>query len=315
MYLKNKMIYDDMRDAMFEELYINALKDKDVVLLLGDQGALSFKKFKENIPEQIINCGPSEQNLISIAAGLATCGKKVFIHGITPFVTLRCYEQISLDLGLVELPATIIGIGAGYSYSHEGPTHHSIQDVGIMKTIPGMTIYNAADTVSLAAFSRMTYNNPHLSYIKFDHKPLPLIYDKRRAHDFNDGMCRVKTTGQDTIIIATGNMVHKALKISEPLNLSVIDLYRIKPLNKELLKTLIKGFKNVIVLEEHLDESGIGSTIADFLADENIVMRFKRFGVQDYIHDYGDREFVSKQIGLDVETLTEKIEEFIDGVK
>ena len=86
------MIYNDMRDAIWEEVYLKALKDKNVILLLGDQGAGTFTKFRENIPEQIINAGPSEQNLISIAAGLAVCGKKVFIHGITPFITLRCFE-------------------------------------------------------------------------------------------------------------------------------------------------------------------------------------------------------------------------------
>ncbi len=306
------MIYDDMRDAMWEEVYKNALKDKDVIVLLGDQGAETFKKFRENIPEQLINTGPSEQNLINVAAGLAINGKKVYVHGITPFITLRCYEQISLSLGLRNLPVTIVGIGAGYSYSHEGPTHHSIQDVGIMKTIPNMTIYNASDTVSLAEFSKITYDKPHLAYIKFDHKPLPLIYDKAK-HDFNTGMyIFTEENGTDAVIIATGNMVHKALEIREKLKVSVIDLYRIKPINKELLLFWLKNFGNVIVLEEHLEYSGIGSTIADFICDNNIQVRFKRFGVKDYIHDYGDREFVDKQIGLDVDTLTNKIEEFIN---
>ncbi len=309
-------IYDDMRDAIFEELYKLALKDKNIVLLLGDQGAETFKKFRENIPEQIINCGPSEQNLISIASGLAASGKRVFVHGITPFITLRCFEQINLDLGLRKFPVTIIGIGAGFSYSHEGPTHHSIQDVGIMKTIPGITIYNAADTISLAAFSNIAYKSSGLNYIKFDHKPLPLIYDKAPTHNFNDGLSGINIDGTDAVIIGTGNMTHKALDIQKKLkkqniNVGVIDLYRITPLNKKLLKTYLKDFQNVIVLEEHLEYSGIGSTIADFIADENIKIKFKRFGVQDYIHDYGDRDFVAKQIGLDTDTLVSEISKFL----
>ncbi len=303
------MIYNDMRDAMWEELYNKALKDKDVILLLGDQGAGTFAKFKENIPKQIINCGPSEQNLINVAAGLAVCGKKVFIHGITPFVTLRCYEQISLSLGLRNLPVTIVGIGAGFSYSHEGPTHHSIQDVGLMKTIPNMVIYNASDTISLAAFSNIAYNNPGLYYIKFDHNPLPLIYDKE--HNFKQGLSHLKIDF-NSVIIATGNMTHKALEISKKIEVGVVDLYRISPLNKGFLSFLLRDIKNVIVLEEHLETGGIGSTIADFICDENIDVKFKRFGLTDYIHDYGSRDFVAKKVGLDTDTLVKKIKEFIE---
>jgi len=308
------MIYNDMRDAMFEELYKNALKDKDVILLLGDQNAGTFKKFRENIPEQLINIGPSEQNLIGVAAGLATCGKKVFVHGISPFVTLRCFEEISLDLGVKNLPVTIIGIGAGYSYCHEGPTHHSIQDIGILKTIPNMNIYNVADTICLAELSNIFYNRPHLSYVKFDHHPLPLIYNNMK-NNFNDGLSLIEGGGRDVIIIATGIMVHKALEISRRLNeiksVGVIDLYRIAPLNKKLLLKYLKNFKNVITLEEHLECGGIGSSIADFICNNNISIRFKRFGVKDYIQNYGKREMIDKLNGLDNDTIVKEILKWI----
>lgn len=307
------MIYEDMRDAVWEEIYKIALKDKDVIVLLGDQGAKSFEKYRRDIPEQIINCGPSEQNLISIASGMASCGKKVFIHGITPFITLRCFEQINLDLGLRNFPVTIVGIGAGFSYSHEGPTHHSIQDVGVLKTIPNMTIYNVADTICLASISNLVYTSPHLSYIKFDHQQLPLIYDKIE-HDFTKGLATIRE-GHDTMIIATGNMVHKALEIREKLkeniSIGVIDLYRIAPLNKELLLEYLKDIKNVITLEEHLETGGIGSTIADFICDNNLTIKFKRFGVKDYIQSYGKREMIAKEVGLDVDTLSSNIQEFL----
>ena len=296
-----KTIYTDMRDAMFEELYKNALKDKDVILLLGDQNAGTFKKFRENIPEQIINVGPSEQNLIGIAAGLAICGKKVFVHGISPFITLRCFEQISLDLGLRNLPVTIIGIGAGFSYSHEGPTHHSIQDFGIFKTIPNMSIYNVADTICLAELSNILYNSPQLSYIKFDHQSLPLIYDKIE-HDFTKGLAKLKE-GKDTMIIATGNMVHKALEITKDTDIGVIDLYRIAPLNKKLLLNYLEGIKNVITIEEHLECGGIGSSVADFICDNNLSIKFKRFGLKNYIQEYGKRDYIAKLNGLDIDTL------------
>ena len=297
-----------MRDAIFEELYKIALKDENVILLLGDQGAGSFQKFRDNIPDQIINLGPTEQNIIGVASGLALCGKKVFIHGITPFITLRCFEQINLDLGIPNLPVTIIGIGAGFSYSHEGPTHHSIQDVGIFKTIPNLTIYNASDTISLANFTKITYEKPRLTYIKFDHQQLPLVYDKIK-HNFNDGLARLKNG--TNLIITTGNMVYKALEISKQLDVGIIDLYRISPLNKKLLLKYLKGIKNVVVLEEHLECGGIGSTIADFICDNNLQIRFKRFGLKDYIQEYGKREDIAKLNGLDIDTLTKEIHKIL----
>ncbi len=128
--------YTDTRDAFFEELYLLAVADNNVILIHGDQGAETFKKFRQIIPGQIINGGIAEQNLIGVAAGLALGGKKVFVHAIAPFITLRCYEQIKNDLGLMGLPVTLVGIGAGYSYGDAGPTHHAVQDLSILRAIP-----------------------------------------------------------------------------------------------------------------------------------------------------------------------------------
>src|SRR5687767_11856912 len=118
-----KQQYTDMRDAFFEELFQIALKDRDVVVLMADQGAMTFKKFEEKIPNQLINVGIAEQNMISVAAGLALSGKKVFVHAIANFTTIRCYEQIKVDLSIMNLPVTIAGIGGGFAYGSDGPTH------------------------------------------------------------------------------------------------------------------------------------------------------------------------------------------------
>ena len=132
----------DMRDAFFKSLYTIAKNDKSVMLLSNDFGAPSLDIFRKELASQYLNCGISEQNMISVAAGLALSEKKVYIYGILPFVTLRCLEQIKIDLCKMKLPVVIVGVGAGYAYESAGPTHHGIDDIGIMRMLEHLTILN-----------------------------------------------------------------------------------------------------------------------------------------------------------------------------
>ncbi|OGN33303.1 MAG: hypothetical protein A3F98_00300, partial [Candidatus Yanofskybacteria bacterium RIFCSPLOWO2_12_FULL_41_8] len=220
--------YADMRDAFFEELYTLALADSSVVLIHGDQKAHTFEKFKQAIPSQIINGGIAEQNLIGVAAGLTLGGKKVFVHAIASFLTLRCYEQIKVDLGLMGLPVTLVGVGAGYSYGDAGPTHHAVQDLSILRAISGMTILNASDTVSLSRFPEIAHRNTNGPlYIRFDKDNPPPIYTGEE--NFYAGLAKIRN-GKDVIIISTGLMVHRALAVADILNsrgidIGVVDVY------------------------------------------------------------------------------------------
>ncbi len=306
----SKIIYTDMRDAIFEELYLIARKDRDVILLVGDQGAKSFEKFQKNIPSQFINMGPAEQNIISVAAGLALGGKKVFTHAIASFITSRCYEQIKIDIGLMNLPVTILGVGGGYSYESDGPTHHSNQDLAIMRAIPGLTILNASDPISLANFPALAYNSLNPVYIRFDKGNYPFIY--KASHNFKNGLHMIKP-GNDLIIVSTGIMTHRALEVAQILKehnikAGVIDLYRIKPINENLLLKFLQKTKNIITIEEHLMYGGIGTIISDFLCDHNLPLRFKRFGLVDnYCFDYGSRGYMHKKACLDVNAIVKQI--------
>lgn len=306
----SKIIYTDMRDAIFEELYLIAKKDRDVILLVGDQGAKSFEKFQKNISSQFINVGPAEQNIISVAAGLALGGKKVFTHAIASFITSRCYEQIKIDIGLMNLPVTILGVGGGYSYESDGPTHHSNQDLAIMRAIPGLTILNASDPISLANFPALAHSSPGPVYIRFDKGTYPLIY--KVNHDFKKGLHLIKP-GKDLTIISTGIMTHRALEITQILKkhnikVGVIDLYRIKPMNENLLLKFLQKTKNIITIEEHLMYGGIGTIISDFLCDHNLRVNFKRLGLGDnYCFYYGSRNYMHQKEGLDLESLSKNI--------
>lgn len=303
--------YLDMRDAFFEELFRIALNDKDVLLLMGDQGAATFKKFEEKIPNQLINIGIAEQNMISAAAGLALCGKKVFVHAIANFTTLRCYEQIKVDLSIMNLPVTIAGVGAGFTYGSDGPTHHANQDIAAMRAIPGIRILNASDCVNLSAFPHIAYQIPKLTYIRFDKGNYTTLYDKN--HNFLDGIGEI-IRGTDIVIISTGTMIHNAIKIANHYTskVGVIDIYQLKPLNEKKLYKLLSSYKKIVTLEEHLSYGGLATIVADLLADYSIKKDFLRIGLPDEnFFVYGDRDYMHNKIGISYSQIIRKIEKLL----
>lgn len=307
---KPHAIYTEMRDAFFEELFQIAKADKDVILLYADQGAFTFQKFYSEAPKQIINVGIAEQNMMSVAAGLALVGKKVFVHTISTFLTLRCYEQIKVDLSIMNLPVTIAGIGAGFTYVSDGPTHHSNQDIAAIRAIPGIRILNASDNVSLSIFPHIAYQIPKLTYIRFEKGNLPILYNKN--HNFQDGMGEI-IKGEDAVIISTGVMVHQAVRIANQFKskIGVIDIYQLKPLNEKKLFKLLSSYKRIIIMEEHLSYGGLATIIADFLADHSINKNFLRIGLPDEnCFIYGDRDYMHKQIGISSSQIVRKIKNF-----
>lgn len=310
--------YSDMRDAFFEELYQVAKKDSDVVVLMADQDARTFKKFREEMPSQLVNAGIAEQNMISVASGLARAGKKPFVHAISSFLIFRCYEQIRIDLGLMSAPVVLAGIGAGYAYTSDGPTHHSIQDIAVMRAIPGMTIYNAADTASLAMLPHLAYQNPGLTYIRFDKYVSSPVYDAA-THDFSQGLSRLRQ-GRDIYLVATGIMTHKSLEIAESLkrkglDVGVIDVYRLKPFNAELLFEFINPCTRVVVLEEHLAYGGLASIVSDAICDSGAKLKMKRFGLADAAYfDYGDRDYMQLKSGLSKESIIHGVAEWLKKI-
>ncbi|MBU0778354.1 1-deoxy-D-xylulose-5-phosphate synthase [Patescibacteria group bacterium] len=299
-----------MRDAFFDKLYEIAKINKQVILLTDDFGAPSLDKFRKDLSSQHINIGIAEQNMVSIAAGLALGGKIVYIYAIAPFVTLRCCEQIKVDLCCMNLHVTALGVGAGYSYSDAGPTHHATEDIAIMRALPGMTILNPSDNVMAAACAEISFNNPGPKYIRFDREKFPLIYNP--TQDFSDGLTYLKT-GNDLTLIATGKMVHQAFKVADELakhsvDTGIVDLYRIKPVNEKLLLKIIEKSERVVTLEENFINGGIGSILAEVLADNNKTLPLKRIAIPDqYYFRYGNRNSLLSFCGLDVNSVTKRI--------
>lgn len=297
----------DMRDAFFDEIYNFAKRDSQVIFLTADMGAYSLIRFKRDMGNQYINVGIAEQNMVSVAAGLALGGKKVFIYSIVPFVTLRCYEQIKVDLCCMNLPVTIVGVGAGLTYGSDGPTHHATSDIAVMRVLPEITILNPSDSVSTKAFAGIAYKNQGPTYVRIERGKLPFVYEERKI-DFQEGLSEIRN-GKDVTIISTGIMTHHALKVSQILagrsvSAGVVDLYRIKPLNEKKLLKIIDKSKNLVTVEENTIIGGLGSMVSEVLSDNKRKVPLKRIAISDeHCFKTGDRESLLAFYKLDVDSI------------
>ena len=300
----------DIRDAFFDEIYDMASKDRNVLFITADADAFSLRRYKNDFPSQFMNVGVAEQNMVAVAAGLALSGRKVFIYAIIPFITMRCYEHIKVNICSMNLPVTIIGTGAGLSFGNDGPTHHAVQDIAVMRTLPEITILNPGDSPSAAACARLAYKSSTPVYVRIDKGELPALYDE--SDNFSDGLKVIREIS-DINIISTGFMSQQAVKVAGELkrrsiDAGVIDLYRIKPVNEALLLKLVGRSKRLITIEEDSITGGIGTIISELLTDNQKNIPLKRIALGDtQCFDYGEREWLHKLYKLDTDSVVEQI--------
>lgn len=304
-----------MRDSFFNRLFEIFKGDKDCIIITADNGAPTLDQFALELPDQFLQVGIAEQTMIGMAAGLAVEGKKVFCYAIAPFVTTRTHEFVKLDLCAMNLPITLIGVGAGYAYSIMGPSHHTVEDISIMRVLPNLCIYSPADSVTAAGLVMSIYAHKGPVYIRLDRAGIPDLYHGKES--FSTGLACPRL-GQDLMIVATGIMVHQALKVADLLKdngieVTVVDVYCLKPFNYQLLSIWIGPERRIVSLEEHLLPGGLGSILAELMADELLsVKRLLRIGQSEkFVFEYGGREAIWEDAGLDVSTVTKRIQEWL----
>ncbi|MCC6141059.1 MAG: 1-deoxy-D-xylulose-5-phosphate synthase [Nitrospira sp.] len=307
-----------MRDRYFNELYKIFERDPQAIFITADNGAPTLDQFARDFPDRFINVGIAEQQLIGMACGMAFEGKKVYVYAIAPFVSLRCYEQVKLDVCAMNLPIVLIGVGAGYAYDIMGPSHHTVEDISIMRALPNLKVYSMADGSSAAELAQVVHQDSSPQYIRFDRAGIPEVYASRPIA-IEDGLTQLRQ-GKDVCIIATGVMVHTALAAADilrqtsNLNVGVIDAFRIKPMNAELLKQYLHNVDRVVTLEEHLLAGGLGSAIAELLIDHDVRIPTMRIGQNDrFVFEYGGRNAIWEKYGLDVGAVTSRIVKWVRG--
>lgn len=303
-----------MRNAFAEEITKLAGYDERIVLLSGDIGNRLFDKYKILYPERFYNCGVAEANMMSMAAGLALSGMRPVTYTITPFVTARCYEQIKVDVAFHGLPVVIVGVGSGLSYAELGVTHHSCDDIALMRNLPGMTIVCPGDSfeVKAALNAAIKHNGP--VYIRLGKKGEPRIHDN--IPDFEIGKGIVIKEGSDICIISTGNMLPVAMDAADQLekglfSVSVVSLHTVKPLDVYLLEKIFKEHKLVVTLEEHNVSGGLGSSMAEWLIDKGYGLdKFYIIGIRDsFFKKAGKQSYARSYYHLDKYSVVKRVSE------
>ena len=304
-----------MRDVFFDTLFPIFEKDENTIFITADNGAPTLDKYGDTHPDRYYTVGIAEQFMIGLAAGLAVEGKKVYNYAIAPFITLRCFEQNKLDMCAMELPIVNIGVGRGYAYDIMGPTHHTVEDITAMRVLPNLVIYNPSDHVTTRALVPVVHEDRRPQYIRFDRAGIENIYEEGEI-DPKKGL-KLARPGKDLCILATGIMVHQALKTAKALeawgiDAAVMDVFRLKPLNAGEICSFLSQYDKAVTMEEHLLAGGFGSSIAEVIVDHSIPIRLMRIGQEDrFVFDNGGREAIWEKYGLDVDSMAEKVRRFV----
>ena len=301
----------DIRDALFDSIYDLARTDSRVVFLTADADAFALRKFKRDFPDRFINVGVAEQNMVTVATGLALSGKHVFIYSIISFVTMRCYEQIKFNICSMHLPITIIGIGTGFSFDFDGPSHHGVADIGVMRLLPEMTILNPCDSLSASFSARLSYSIKTPSYIRLDKGIFADLYASE--NDAAQGLKVLHPPGPITVI-STGYMTHKALAVVDTLkkrgiNIGLIDICRIKPLPEDNLLTMVQSSLKLITVEENSILGGLGTAVGEMLLRHSSRIQLQCIALPDcQCFEYGSRDWLLDRYGMSIDSIARIIE-------
>jgi len=300
-----------MRNNFADELYKLSTEDERIVLLTGDIGNRLFDNMKEESEERIINCGIAEQSMMGIAAGFALSGLLPVVYTITPFTTYRCFEQIRVDVCYNNVPVVIVGTGAGLSYSTLGPTHHSMEDIAIMRALPGMTIFCPCDPVETRLGLRAAIKNNGPIYIRIGKKGEPVL-EKDDYKGIVLGKAYTMREGKDICFIGTGPVLGLALKAADELktmgiSARVENFHTVKPMDTERLDEIAEDFSCIVVIEEHGKIGGLYSAIAEWYGNQSTKRLYLHsIGSKDeFLHKIGSQNFARQHYGITVEHIIE----------
>lgn len=298
------------RDTFWDTIFELAKKDRDIIVISADMGAPSLDKFRTELPHQFINTGIAEQNTILVGSGLAKEGKKVFVYAIASFLTLNCVEKIRVQNAMMNIPLNIVGVGAGFSYPDSGPTHHLLEDIAVMRSMPNIDTLSITDATMAQAVAEnyQSYNNT--KYIRLERQPLGEIYQKPEDISFEDGMSEV-FSGDDTLVISNGVMLLKAHKLikENKLKCGLLDIYKI-PVNTKKLGEIVKKYNRIVTIEETFLPGGFGSAVLESLNDLGIQMPVERIGLpieKGFCYEYGGRDEILKWYGITEESILSSI--------
>lgn len=297
----------DFRDTKFRPMFGRVIeelaeKNEDIVLVVADSGrACRCDGFKQ-CPDQFVDCGIAEQNMTGVAAGLARSGKRPVTFAFAPFVSERCFEQIRLDVAYSELDIVIVGSEGGVGMGTQGVTHYGWEDIAAMSSLPGMKVLCPADHISMIRLLEQAFEGKGPVYLRLNGGIPEPLYDAEQSFEHKKAI--LHSEGKDVNFIVTGPLVGEALKArqqleDEGISAGVVDMFSVKPIDKELILRLAEHSKVLITIEEHSVVNGMGSMAANVMAEKGCSCRLIKLGLPDeYPHRVSPYEDMLKDYGL-----------------
>ena len=296
-----------MRKTSLNQIYQLAQQDERVIFIGSDLGPGVLSEFKRNIPERFFMEGISEQYIVGMAAGLAFDGFIPYVNTIATFLTRRCFEQLAVDLCMHDLPVRLIANGGGLVYAPLGPTHQAIEDIGILRTLPNMTIVAPCDANEMARLMDASLHWPHPLYIRLAKGGDPIVSKSELGFEIGKGIL-LKNAG-DVLLVTTGITTQIGLQTSESLSKENIDcgvfhMHTIKPFDYDGLFKASESVKLIITIEEHVLNGGLGSAVLEAFSDHGLEKKIIRLGIPNaFVKKYGSQELLMSEFGLDHETI------------
>jgi transketolase len=307
-----------MRNTIINVILEAARKNPDIILMTADLGYSVMEKFIEELPGQFINAGIAEQNMIGLAAGLALSGKKVFVYTIAPFATMRCFEQIRVDLCYHNLDVTVIGVGGGFAYGTLGNTHYALEDIAIMRSLPEMKVMCPSDPTEARMVAEFAMKLGGPSYIRLNRG------GEQDISGVNLGDIRfgdpIRVCGQETgkiALLVCGNILSEAYQaaldlLKEGVSLELYSVPFIKPVNADKILDILDNKDNIFTIEEHNIIGGLGSMIAEIMAESSCKARLVRLGIPDkYFSFIGKQDFMRDHAEISAAKIKETIRKYV----
>ena len=306
-----------MRNAFADEITRIAKDDPSVILLSGDIGNRLFDRYKESSPERFVNCGVAEANMVSMGSGMAMTGMKPVAYTIASFLIYRAFEQIRVDISYHDAAVLLVGVGGGLSYASNGSTHHTLEDIALMRSIPNMQVVCAGDPLEVRAATKAFFKQPKPTYLRIGKKGEACVHGKA-LDDFEVGKSICLKRGESVALLATGNMLPNCSSVTDELeqrgiSSSLYSFHSVKPLDEKCLEEIFSQHEYVVTIEEHGRKGGFGSAVAEWLAGQaKTKARLLTIGTPDQFLLYtGNQEEARKACGLDKTGLFEQIADFI----
>ncbi len=302
------------REAVGLELVKLGREDKNIVVLDADiSKSTKTSIFAGEFPERFFNCGIAEQNMANIACGLSAAGKTVYMATYSVFSSMRACEQLRTYACYPGLKLTVLASHGGLTPGSDGPTHQAIEDIGILRSIPNMSVVMPADSVAAAAILRASLNWDGPLYIRMTRDAVPVFY--KEGESFEIGRGKTVRDGTDISIIANGDMVFHALTAAAQLerrgiSARVVDMHTIKPLDREAVLHCCRETGAIVTVEDHNIYNGLGSAVAEIVAEEAPVP-FKRIGIRDTFAESGPYEELLKKYGLSADCIVDTAESIV----